>query len=177
MTVDQFSKHVQTVQRRAWHPRGSDPTLEVSGSRHKVTLLGAVSDDRESLYVWTEETLTARHGVQLLQAIQAEFGPKVVVVLDRAPYFYAKAVWASVSGEEATECVEGTSVERVVGSGLRVWYLPPHLPELNPVEGCWKELQAWFNHRLVEGLAELKELLRPALEAISEPDICRHLCP
>ena len=56
----------------------------------KVTVLGAVTDDGDSFYCWTEESLTADHGIQLLEALVAEFGEDLVVFLDRARYFYAK---------------------------------------------------------------------------------------
>jgi hypothetical protein len=135
-----------------------------------------MADEEGELVVPSEETLTADHGVALLRAIRDEFG-KAVVLLDRAPYFYAKKVWALVSGSEETECVPGTGVERVVGEGLRVWYFPPHLPELNPVENGWKRLNAWFNHRFVPGLDALRERLREGLDAIDPPPIRQHICP
>jgi len=77
VTVDQHHKPVATIRRRGWFPTGSDPPVEVSGSRHGVTILGAVSHEAESFYTWSEETLTAAHGIRLLQAIKDEFGEKV----------------------------------------------------------------------------------------------------
>ena len=32
-------------------------------------MLGAVTDDGDSFYCWTEESLTADHGIQLLEAL------------------------------------------------------------------------------------------------------------
>jgi transposase len=98
-------------------------------------------------------------------------------MLDRGSYFYAKDLWEFVSDERSTECVEDTSVERVCGSPLQVWYLPPRLPELNPLEGCWNQLKEWFKYRLITGLDELKESLLIGFEKITEPDIYQYLCP
>jgi hypothetical protein len=149
----------------------------VSGSRHGVTILGAISHEGESFYTWSEETLTAAHGIQLLQAIQEEFGEKVIVLLDRAPYFYAKDLWEFVGGDRATETIGETSVERVIGETLCVWYFPPHAPQLNPVEGCWNQLESWFNFRLVRSLDHLKSLLTTAFDTINSPKISNYLCP
>lgn len=149
----------------------------MSGSRHGVTILGAVSHDFESFYTWSEETLTADHGIALLRAIQDEFGEHIVVLLDQAPYFYAKDLWEFVGGARTTEFVDDTSVERVVGDSLQVWYFPSHAPELNPVEGCWNQLESWFNYRLVQDLDQLKDLLQTALSTIDPPDISNYLCP
>jgi len=55
VVVDQFTKHVGTVQRRGWYPTGSDPTIETATSWELVTVLGAVTDDGDSFYCWTDE--------------------------------------------------------------------------------------------------------------------------
>ena len=156
---------------------GSRPTVEVSGSREGVTILGAVSHEGESFYTWTEETLTADHGIAFLRALEAEFGENIVVLLDRAPYFYAKDLWEFVSGARSTEFVDDSSVEFVVGDSLQVWYFPPHSPDLNPVEGCWNQLDSWFNYRLIRSLDELKEMLKTSFQTISPPKISNYLCP
>lgn len=91
VVVDQFTKRVGTVQRRGWYPIGSNPTIETSNSWEKVTVLGAVTDDGESFYCWTEENLKAARGIRLLEALKERFGEELVVFLDRARYFYAKA--------------------------------------------------------------------------------------
>lgn len=177
VTVDQFSKYLGTVQRRGWYPVGSNPTIEAANSRTKVTVLGAVTENGDSFYCWTEEYLTAEHGIRFLDALTDEFGEELVVMLDRGSYFYAKDLWEFVSDERSTECVEDTSVERVCGSPLQVWYLPPRLPELNPVEACWNQLNEWFKLRLITDLDELKESLLIGFEEITEPDIYQYLCP
>lgn len=112
----------------------------------------------------------------MLRALQTEFGKKLVVFLDQASYFYAKDLWEFVSGERSTECVDDTSVECVQSETLQVWYFPAHLPELNPVEGCWKQLNNWFKYRLIEDLDELKATLATALDEIPVPDIFNYLC-
>lgn len=151
--------------------------MEVSGSRHGVTILGAVSTERDSFYTWSEETLTAAHGISLLRALEDEFGENSVVLLDRASYFYAKDLWEFVSGDRETEFIGDTTVERVVGDSLQVWYFPSHAPELNPVEGCWNQLESWFNYRLVRSLDQLKTLLKSAFTTIKPPKISNYICP
>lgn len=121
--------------------------------------------------------MTAEHGIRLLQALVGESGEKSVVMLDRASYFYAKDLWEFVSGDRSTDYVDNTSVEHVRGSSLQVWYFQPHLPELNPLEGCWNQLKSWFKSRLITDFNELKRLLLSSFDEISEPNICQHLCP
>jgi len=145
-----------------------------------VTVLGAVTDDGDSFYCWTEDNLNAQHGIWLLGALQERFGDELVVFLDRARYFYARDLWEHVSGERATETVGDSSVACVRGDDnteLDVWYFPSKLPELNPVEGCWDRLNEWFKHRLIPDLPTLKEQLQRGLPTVTEPNIWNYLCP
>ena len=90
----------------------------------------------------------AQHGIAYLRSLVDEFGENIIVLLYRAPYFYAKDIWEFVSDERSTEFVGETSVERVVDEELEIWYFPPHAPDLNPVEGGWNKLEARFKCRL-----------------------------
>jgi len=140
-------------------------------------VLGAVTDDGESFYCWTEENLNAAHGIRLLKALKERFGEELVVFLDRARYFYAKDVWEFVSDKRETETVEDSSVTCVQGSDLDIWYFPSKLPELNPVEGCWNQLQEWFKHRLIPDIKSIKQHFLTGIEQINEPNIWNYLCP
>jgi hypothetical protein len=149
----------------------------VSSSRKNVTVLKAVTHEGDSFHCWTEENLTAEHGIRLLGALRAEFGEKLVILLDRGSYFYAKDLWEFVSGKRSTECVDDTSVECVQNDALKVWYFPAHLPELNPVEGYWNKLEDWFKYRLIEDLSDLKMTLATALEEVTNSGFFTYLCP
>jgi len=141
--------------------------LEVSSSPKNVTVLKAVTHKGESFHCWTGENLTAEHGISLSGAFRTEFGEKLVILLDQASYFYAKDLWEFVGGRRSTECVEDTSVECVQSETLQVWYFPAHLPELNPVEGYWNQLEDWFKYRLIEDLSDLKATLATALDEVT----------
>lgn len=174
--VDQFSKYVETVKRRGWHSIGSDPTIEIKQPWEKVTVLGAVTHEGDSFYTWTDENLSADHGIRLLGALVEEFGDGLVVFLDRAQYFYAKDLWEFVSGNRETETVGDSMVSCVRGDTLDVWYFPPRLPKFNPVEQCWDQVKEWFNYRLIDDLEELEQALLDALAEINEPGIWNYLC-
>jgi hypothetical protein len=96
-----------------------------------VTVLGAVTDDGDSFYCWTEDNLKTQHGLWLVDVLKNRFGEEVVIFLDRASYFDTRDLWEHVSGERATETVGDSSVECVRGEATDVRYFPPKLPELN----------------------------------------------
>jgi len=101
---------------------------------------------------------------------------RLVVFLDRAGYFYARDVWEFVSGKRETTTIDDTSITCVDGEKLDLWYFPPKLPELNPVEGCWNQLQEWFSNRFVKNLHQLKRELVRGVKEISVPNIWNYLC-
>ena len=177
VAVDQSSKYVGTEERRGWYAVGSNPRRPVWNARTKVTTLGAVTHEGKSLYLSTEEYLTAEHGIAFLNALVEEFGEKLIVFLDRAPYFYAKDLWEFVSGERSVEYIDDTSIAYVSGETLQVWYFPPRLPELNPIEQCWNQFKAWYRYRFIEDLPALKRSLSTAFASINEPDILAYICP
>lgn len=176
VAVDQLTKRIGTIRRRGWFQRGSNPTVRVGNSWDKVTVLGATTHTGETLYCWTEENLTRHHGIQFLKALLDEFGDDLVVFLDRAGYFFANDVREFVSGSTETDTVADTSITCVRGEKLDIWYFPPKLPELNPVEGCWNQLQEWFSNRFVEDLTQLKRDLVNGIKTISTPNIWNYLC-
>lgn len=141
-----------------------------------MTVLGALTHEGESFYCWTEDNLSTEHGIQLVKALEDEFGDDLVIFLDRAGYFYTRDLWEYVSGDRSTETVGENSITCARGDSVEVWYFPPKLPELNPVEGCWNQLQEWFKYRFIEDLGELKRALITAVSSLTEPNIWNYLC-
>lgn len=135
-----------------------------------------MTHDGNSLYLSTEEYLTADHAIQLVEALKQEFGEKLIVLLDQASYFYARDLWEHVSGTQSIDTVDDTSIKCAEGDKLKVWYFPSHLPELNPVESCWNQFKDWYKYRFIETLAEVKATLPEAFTSISEPDLFDHIC-
>jgi len=71
-------------------------------------------------------------------------------VLDGAPYFQASAV---------TDLTARDDLDFVT--------LPSYSPELNPVEECWRQLQAALSNRFFDSLDELTTAIDTTLEQIS----------
>jgi hypothetical protein len=55
----------------------------------------------------------------------------------------------------------------VLPDNMRVLFLPPYAPELNPVEHVWDELrEKWFHNRVFASLEALEKHLESALLAL-----------
>jgi transposase len=82
-----------------------------------------------------------------------------------------------LSESKATKLVACVRGDKEGMEHLDVWYFPPKLPELNPVEGCWDRLNEWFKHRLIPNLSTLKQKIQQGLSTVDEPNIWKYLCP
>jgi transposase len=76
----------------------------------------------------------------------------LLVVLDGVPYFQALAVTDLAARDD-----------------LAFVTLPSYSPELNPVEECWRQLQAALSNRFFDSLDELTTAIDIALAQLSIP--------
>ena len=123
-------------------------------------MLSGITDDGDTFYLPCKDNFTSNLTVRLLDALQTEFGEKLCVVLDNAPYFAANKV---------NEFADGTPLE--------LCYLPRGSPELNPTEECWHQLSQRLGNQLFEELDELRDAALAALDSIEPPNLSPYLCP
>ena len=137
----------------------SRPRLSVSGGRASLNLLGAVTDNGDRFISFVEGSFTGKVAAHFLRALQQEFGEKLVIVLDNAPYFIAKHL-----------------KKQAAKAGLLLEYLPSYAPEMNPLEQCWRQLNDGRANRLYLTLPELKTYLTSKLSTLDSPEIYEYLC-
>ena len=155
--IDQTKKSVQVEPRAAWFPRGTRPSVELSGQRDWTCLLGAITEDGERFFSRFEEYVTADHAKHFILALCEEFEDDLIVVFDGAPYFQASAVTDLAARDD-----------------LAFVTLPAYSPELNPVEECWRQLQEALSNRFFDSLSELTTAIDTALDQISVPKVSNY---
>ena len=94
----------------------------------------------------------------LAQVKEANRGLRgVIVLLDNLPSHRAKGVQEK-AGEE----------------GIWLVYLPPYSPDLNPIEQIWRVVKRVISSVLVEGIEQMKGLLRETFEkCVPRLSFCR----
>lgn len=122
-------------------------------------MLGAVTDDGDRLVCLTPDRFTATVSKYFLRALQYEFGEKLAVILDNAPYFIAKDL-----------------KKQAAADGLLLIYLPPHSPELNPLEQCWEQLQRGRANQLFLTERDVERYLKTALQNLKPPELYEFVC-
>lgn len=159
MAIDQHTQVVKTKQKRSWFPINSRPRLPVSGGRKSINLLGAVTDDGDRFISFVQGRFTGKVASHFLGALQQEFGEKLVIVLDNAPYFIAKLL-----------------KKQAAKAGLLLEYLPPYSPEMNPLEQCWRQLNEGRGNHLFRTITDMNVYLRAMLPTLKSPQIYEYLC-
>lgn len=160
VAIDQTRKAVGCDLYRAWFPRGERISLPYWKTYEGVNLLGALTEDGETFMTEVADSFTSDVTVRFLRALQTEFGDHLHVILDNATYF---------SSNQVAEFVEETAIE--------VTYLPTGSPDMNPIEECWRQFKRQLGNRYFNSIEELRSAIRPALAAISPPNIYEYLCP
>lgn len=142
----------------AWFPVGERPIVDVSASQEGLNFLGALTEDGETMFSECPGSLTKEVTVQFFQALQARFGEKLVIVLDRGSCFTANKI---------KRFAEKTKIELL--------YLPTGMAKLNPTEECWRKLRSALGNRYFGTVDELRAEIRSALDRIKTLGIYQYL--
>ena len=159
VTIDQFRKSIGADLRYAWFPIDERPTVNVSASRDGINFLGGLTEDSEILFLECAGSFIKETTVRFLQSLQARFGEKLLVVLDKGSYFTAKKV---------KEFAEKPNPELL--------YLPTGMAKLNPTEECWRQLRSALGNQYFGEIDELRSEIRSAMTEINPPGLYQYLC-
>ena len=58
----------------------------------------------------------------------------------------------------------------LAASGVKVLFLPPYSPDLNPIERLWSKMKAILRHEKVRSADELSDAVARAFSCISHAD-------
>jgi len=155
--IDQTKKSVQVEPRAARKPRGTRPSVKLSGQRDWTCSLGAITENGDRFSSRFEEYVTAEHAKHFILALCKEFEDDLIVVLDDAPYFQASAVTDLAARDDPAFVT-----------------LPSYSPELNPVEECWRQLKASLSNRFFGSLDELTTAIDTGLDQLSIPEVSKY---
>jgi transposase len=120
-------------------------------------LLGAITADGDRVFSRFTEYVTGEYAKHFILALCEEFEDDLIVVLNGAPYLQASAV-----------------TDLAARGDLAFVTFPSHSPELNPVEECWRQLQAALSNRFFDSLTELTTAIDAALDKLSIPKVSNY---
>lgn len=142
-----------------WSPCGETPVVTVTGSRFSLNMLSAVSPRGDFRFMVHEGSVNATVFREFLKRLMIGATKPVFVVVDGHPIHKAKRVMEYV--------------ESLAGQ-LKLFYLPPYSPQLNPDEQVWAHVKRQVAKRFVQDKENMKRLAIGALRRIQKlPNLVR----
>ena len=123
VSFDEVSFRLVPVYRKMWYLTGQKPRGKFFWSNKKITIFGALKDNGDLFC----EDFDGQNSLTYL-AFLSDFidtldkNKKYVFIFDNASY-------------HKTNVIKNRLAKY---SNIKIIYLPPYCPELNPIETCWK---------------------------------------
>ena len=136
-----------------WAPRGQTPVAEVTGRRFSLNMISAVSPRGDFRFMLHEGSVTATVFREFLKRLMVGATKPVFVIVDGHSIHKAKMVRAYIDSTKGM---------------LKLFYLPPYSPQLNPDEQVWAHVKRQVSKRLVQDKDEMKRLALGALRRIQK---------
>jgi transposase len=109
-----------------WGVRGKTPVVSSTGARFGMNMISAVSAQGEFRFMTVKGKVNARVFIRYLRRLLHNATRPVFLIVDRHSAHRAKMVARFVEAQEGR---------------LRLFFLPPYSPELNPDECVWNDLK------------------------------------
>ena len=140
-----------------WAPKGNTPVVRTTGARHSLNLISAISAKGLMRFMTIKGKLTAESFIDFLERLLKNQTKPVYLIVDGHP------VHRSTRVKNFVESTEGK---------LKLFYLPPYSPELNPDEQVWNQLK---NHRIgkmiLTSLKDMTEKVQSSMRSIQRSPV------
>lgn len=110
-----------------WAPAGQTPVVITTGERKSVNMVSAISPKGELRFRVQEGKMNAGKFIGFLKALLDSVEGKIFLIVDGHPVHRAKKV--------------AEFVEEKAGGRLKIFFLPPYSPDLNPDEWVWNNVK------------------------------------
>jgi len=134
---------------KTWARKGHPPVIRVTGKRGEVSAMSAISPSGKLRFRLEERRINSKIIIEFInQIIRSHPRRKVALIMDNAPCHKSKAVQEYFANNKK----------------IRLFYLPPYSPELNPDEKVWRHLK---HVKIKNHTAEdKKQLIRVVISAL-----------
>jgi transposase len=137
-----------------WAPRGQTPVVPTTGARFSLNLVSAVSPRGDMRFMTVNGRMNAAKFIEFLQRLMKGSDRPVFLIVDGHPTHRAVKVKKFVASTKGK---------------LRLFFLPPYSPELNPDESVWNYVK---NHHVgkatITGPDQFRDLVLGTLRQIQK---------
>jgi len=144
-----------------WGPVGQTPVVVKTGERKSISMVSAISPRGEMRFRVQEGTMNADRFIDFLKALLSSVEGRIFLIVDGHPAHRAAKV------KEFTE--------NETGGRLKIFFLPPYSPDLNPDEWVWNNVKNdRVGRKVIMGKDDLKAKAIGALRQLQKlPDVVR----
>lgn len=135
-----------------WIRKGKTKHVDTTASRTRLNIVGAIQLEHIAETITSQyETINAESIVDFMGKIRTQYGSKTVhIILDRSGYHRASLI-----------------AEKADKLNIKLHFLPPYSPNLNPIERLWKVMNEKVrNNRFFKGAKDFKEAISDFFENI-----------
>lgn len=143
-----------------WAPKGKTPVIRVTGQRFSLNMISAVSP----------------RGTMRFMVVRGGVGAKVFIrFLKRLVYGRRKPIYLVVDGHPSHRSKLVRTYIESLGGKLKLFFLPPYSPELNPDELVWNDVKNnGVGRSIIHGPRDLSRVVVGRLRHLQKnPDIVR----
>jgi transposase len=109
-----------------WGTKGETPVVERTGKRLRLNVIGAMSRRGSFSFMLYQDSMTGKKFVEFLKRLMHKRRRPIILILDSLASHKSAVVKKYVKEQ---------------GNKLKVFYLPPYSPDLNPQEYGWNALK------------------------------------
>ena len=128
---------------KGFAPKGKTPVVRLTTKRNKINMISSITNQGKVRFMLYRETMTAKVLIKFMSRLVKDCPRKVFLILDNLRVHHSKVVqkWLKANEEK-----------------IRVFFLPPYSPEVNPDE--------YLN-------GDLKQRIRSGVPAKSQGDLSK----
>ena len=141
--LDETGVNNQAIYQRGFSPKGKTPVTVKPSKRERISLISTVTNLGTMRFRCFAGALTALLLIAFLEALIAGSTRKIYVIMDNLPVHKGKAVTAWIAAN---------------ADRIKVFYLPPYAPDVNPDEYLNNDLKQNVHRK--SGLPQSKQALK-----------------
>lgn len=136
-----------------WGLKGKTPVVSKTGSRFKVNMVSAISTRGDLRFMAFEGSMNSDRFIKFLRRLIHHASKPVFLVLDNHTVHRSNKV---------REFVESTN------GRLKLFFLPPYSPELNPDELVWNSMKRTIAKQVITSKKDLKKRILSFLRSLQK---------
>ncbi len=138
---------------KTWAKKGETPIVRVTGARSSINSISAVNNKGALRFMLYKGSFNSELFIEFLKRLMTGHNKKITIITDGH---------SSHKSGKVKEFIKSTKGK------LKIYYLPPYSPELNPDEQVWNNAKTDIAKKLTKRLVGIKDIVKSTMHAIQK---------